>query len=184
MTEIAVNPFDDTDEALQQLLNLPPEQAVQLFSTLGSPVASTVAGEYAGRIGNYLRRDWDEMMAESGLGRWLGKGYRGGTAGDRSGEGYNIYSRDGQITRSMRFSWHIGPSTIGSRPALMMHYSAFDNWAGKRDLVDELRIWRDDVLLGVFHTDQPVQRFTAAGGGPRSAIGFFVLKGSGDAAPR
>lgn len=181
MTKIAASPFDETDEALEQLLSLPPERAVQLFSTLGSPVDSTVAGEYAGRIGDYLRRDWDEMMAESSLGRWLGKGYRASAAGDPPGEGYNIYSLDGQITRSMHFSWHIGPSTIDGRAALMMHYSAFDNWAGKRDLIDELRIWRDDVLLGVFHTDRPVPRFTAAGDGPRSAIGFFVLKRVGDA---
>ena len=58
-----------------------------------------------------------------------------------------------------------------------MRYSEFDNWAGRRDLIDELRVLQPGLLLGIFHTREPVALFTPRGGTGRSAIELFVLAG-------
>ena len=176
MTSTA-NPFDGHDGKVEKLLRSVPCEAVELFSTLAAPAQGRIDGDYAGAVGRYLNEDWEMLMSRSGLGTWLGKRYTSDAADGTRGEGCNLYRREGGVGQSLRFAWHIGPSTIDGRPALMMHYGAFDNWAGRQDLVDELRVWRDDLLLGLFHTGEPVPNFTAEGEGERSAVGFFVLKG-------
>ena len=166
------------DEAeIDDLLRLTPEEAIGLFRQLQAPEHAAMAGDFAGIIPYAHQPRWDALMSGAGLGRWLGKSYDPAPSAGYAGTGHNAYEIDGEVKRRLRFGWGIDASSIDGAPALMMHYSAFDNWAGQNDLIDELRVARPGVLLGLYHTIQPIENFTPPGDGERSGIGFFVLRG-------
>ena len=161
--------------SLEELLHLAPDEAVDLFRTLAPPAASDIPGDYSGHIPLAMRDNWETLFAGSGLGVWLGKEYRLESGSRTSGQGSNIYRKDGRTEHTLPFAWNLGPSTVDRRPALMMFYSAFRSWAGKRDLIDELRLVSPGLLLGLYHTSAPVENFTPRAAGDRSAMEFFVL---------
>lgn len=161
--------------SLEELLRLAPDEAVELFRTLEPPAASDIPAEYSGHIPLAMRDDWEALFAGSGLGAWLGKEYRLEGGSRTSGQGSNLYRNGGGIERTLPFAWNLGPSTVDRRPALMMFYGAFRSWAGKRDLIDELRLVSPGLLLGLYHTSAPVENFTPRAAGDRSAVEFFVL---------
>lgn len=161
--------------SLEELLRLTPDEAVALFRTLEPPAAGDIPGDYSGHIPLAMRDNWDALFAGAGLGVWLGKAYRLDGGSRTSGQGSNLYRKDGRVEQTLPFAWNLGPSTVDGRPALMMFYSAFRSWAGKRDLIDELRLISPELLLGLYHTSAPVENFTPRVAGDRSAVEFFVL---------
>ena len=163
-----------TDRQIAELLALDPDEAVNLFRKLSKP-PNDFAGEFRGHVPNYLRDEWSVLMKESGLGTWLGKGFLAEKHGEYLGHGYNIYSNNGKIHRQLEFAWSFENSELDECPALIMYYRAFTNWAGKRDLIDEIRMVAPGIFLGLFHTREAVPHFTRPGS-ERSAVGFFLLE--------
>lgn len=162
---------------LEEALNWTPEMAQETFHGLPAPRPDDVEGEFDGYVPYARRKDWDELMAQARLGTWLGKGYVPQCKGASSGTGYNRYRRSGGLQRRLRFAWSIDRSSIDGRDTLLMRYSAFDNWAGQRDLIDELRMLERGLWLGLFYTRKPEPLFTPRPGNGRSGIEFFILAG-------
>jgi len=159
----------------EQLRQLPRDQALSLFAGLPAPAAPS--GEYQGHIPAYIEPAWRAFLAEAKIGHWLGKGYVAEAHGTWAGHGYNVYRTDAGAVRRLRFGWSLGPSSFDGRPALLMHYAAFPNWAGDQDLADELRQAAPGVMLGIYHTRQVVPGFTPRAGNRRSAPEIFILSG-------
>lgn len=152
----------------ENLRLLPRAEALDLFA--GLPAPTPPAGEYAGHIPAYSEPAWRAFLAEAGIGHWLGKGYA-------DGHGYNVYRTATGLVRRLRFAWSFGTSSLDGRPALLMQYSAFPNWAGAQDLTDELREAAPGLLLGLYHTREAVPGFTPRAGQGRSEPEIFILEG-------
>lgn len=168
-----------TPEALRLL---PREDALALFANLPAPTAP--AGEFTGHIPAYIEPAWRAFLAEARIGHWFGKGYVAEAHGTWAGHGYNLYRTDAGIVRRLRFGWSLGPSSFDGKPALLMHYAAFPNWAGEQDLADELREAAPGVMLGIYHTIRPIPGFTPRAGQGRSEPEVFILSGPDGAARR
>lgn len=165
------------DWTLEALQRLPRAEALALFAMLPPP--SQMVGEFSGHIPTYIEPEWRAFLAEAKIGHWMGKGYVHEPHGDWQGHGYNIYQTDKRIARRLRFAWSFGPSSLDGRPALIMRYAAFDNWAGQQDLTDEVRRAGPGVMLGVYFTRDVVPGFTprAAKSGGRTEPEIFILRG-------
>ncbi len=164
-----------TAEAVEYLLGLSPEDGVALFQQLDAPAIDQVAGDFDGHIPHYIASDWYQFVRDANLGDWQGKAYTRKSANGFDGEGYNRYIKSGKAAEHLPFAWRMQKSDIDGKPSLVMYYSAFKSWGGKNDLIDELREFRPGVLLGIYHTREPVDRFTPRAGYGRSAMEFFVL---------
>lgn len=162
---------------LQDLVGLHRDAALALFATLPAPEADVMRGEFAGHVPDYSAAIWHAFVAETGMGRWLGKAYAGEAHGDWPGQGYNLYQTKIGTDRRLRFGWAMGPSRLDGRPALLMDYTAFDNWAGQNRLMDEVRLVRPGLFLGVYYTEKPVPGFTPRPGEGRSGPEVFILSG-------
>lgn len=159
----------------EQLRQLSRDDALSLFA--GLPAPSAPSGEFAGHISAYIEPAWRAFLAEAKIGHWLGKGYVAEACGTWTGHGYNVYRTETGIVRRLRFGWSLGPSSFDGRPALLMHYAAFPNWAGEQDLADELRQAAPGLMLGIYHTRQSIPGFTPRGGSGRSEPEVFILSG-------
>jgi hypothetical protein len=154
-----------TAESLRRLSRA---DALALFA--GLPAPAPPSGEYTGHIPAYIEPAWRAFLAEARIGHWLGKGYA-------EGQGYNIYQAASGIVRRLRFAWSFGVSSLDGRPALLMHYAAFPNWAGRQDLTDELREVAPGLLLGIYYTRDVVAGFTPRPGNGRTEPELFILSG-------
>ena len=149
-----------------------------LFRTLAAPTTVEMDGEFISDLPSYSREEWRSTMANLGKDYWLGKSYKPEAFRGHAGHGLNRYrTKAGEVRRLSRFIWNIAPSTLDGRPSLVMQYSAFPNWGGGLDLIDEIRVATPGVYLGLFHTARPVPGFTPREGGKRSGIEFFFLSG-------
>ena len=153
------------------------DDLLELFLDLEAPAADDFAGEFEGHGAAYLP-DLDAFYRGQGLGKWLGKGYRTERHGDWPGHGYNLWSTDSGVIRTMRFGWGPGTSMLDGCGCILMHYSAFDNAFGKLDLVDEIRRAADGVYLGLA-TTREASPLCPKPGGPngRSLESTFLLVG-------
>ncbi|MBN8945423.1 MAG: hypothetical protein J0H01_38340 [Rhizobiales bacterium] len=164
-----------TFETLAQLTR---EELDALFRALPAPAIGDMDGEFISALPGYSNAEWRSTMASLGKDYWLGKSYKPEAFGGHAGHGLNRYrTKAGDVRRLSRFVWNIAPSTVDDRPSLVMHYSAFPNWGGGLDLIDEIRVAASGVYLGLFHTAKPVPGFTPRDGGDRSGIEFFFLSG-------
>jgi hypothetical protein len=164
-------------EGIAELLSYSVEQAIALFKSLRAPDYRKMDGEFKGHIPFYIREEWEAFVEDSGMGRWLGKGFRVGPLTGAAGQGYNMYKKERKIIRRLKFAWSIQPSEIDGAPSVFLKYSTFSNWAGANDLIDEIRQAAPSLFLGLYHTREPVQYFTPRSGGTRSAMEFFILSG-------
>lgn len=164
--------------SFETLARLTREELDALFGTLPAPTIAEMDGEFISALPGYSGAEWRSTMASLGKDYWLGKSYKPESFGRHTGHGLNRYrTAAGDIRRLSRFVWNIAPSTVDGRPSLVMHYSAFSNWGGGLDLIDEVRVAAPGVYLGLFHTARPVPGFTPREGGLRSGIEFFFLSG-------
>lgn len=161
----------------EQLCALDRDDGLSLFHDLGAPAFGDITGELAGHVPLYAAREWRNFVKRGGIGDWLGKGYQFGRYGDWQGQGYNLYRTPQGVMRRLRFAWTFGNSVLDQRPALIMNYRAFKNWAGANDLIDEVRMVQPGLFLGVYYTSMPVPGFTPRSAQGRSAPEFFVLEG-------
>lgn len=158
------------------------EAALELWRTLAAPAPSEVHGEYTGHVHDggdeAVREAKTEFFYHSPCGFWLGKAYQPGVGGGK-GEGYNFFREaDGTVRRYRRFATEIGPSILDGRPALIMYYGAFQNYAGEMDLVDEIRRLDDGVYLCVYTGTEAVPGFsTKKPGQARTEPELFALTG-------
>jgi hypothetical protein len=166
---------------VQQLLNVPHPELVELWKTLPAPSLGELQGEYAGylpiaglsadAVGELVRSMYQE---QSPTGYWIGKTFT--ALDDTSGEGHNLFrtSKEGVdgfgYVRNGRFTTHVGTSLVDGGPALMMTYGSFNNRPGRSGLVDEVRRFSKGLYLGT--ATQP------RGDGTRTeASGCFLLTG-------
>ncbi len=146
-----------------------------------APTPNEVHGEYTGHVhdgGDRAVRDAKtKFFYHSPCGFWLGKAYKPGGAG--MGEGYNSFRDvDGTVRRFRRFATEIGPSTLDGRLSLIMYYSAFHNYGGEIDVVDEVRRVDDGVYLCVYTCTEEVPGFsTKQPGQARTVPELFALTG-------
>ncbi|MBN8927856.1 MAG: hypothetical protein J0H19_14675 [Rhodospirillales bacterium] len=149
-----------------------------LFRTLQAPARAEMNGDFLSALPAYAEAEWRESMRRVGKDFWLGKSYLPQPHKGHQGHGHNRYrTADGRTRRESRFVWDIAPSTIDGNPSLVMRYAAFPNWGGAHDLIDEVRVVRPNLYLGLYHTATPVPGFTPRPGGTRSGIEFFILSG-------
>jgi hypothetical protein len=157
------------------------EAALDLWRGLPAPTLDELDGEYKGHVHDggdeAVRQAKTKFFFYSPCGFWLGKAYTPGD-GDK-GEGHNSFHDDeGTVRRFRRFATEIGPSLLDGRPALIMYYRAFDNYAGKMDLVDEIRRVDDGVYLCNYTGTENVPGFaTKKPGQERSEPELFALTG-------
>ncbi len=157
------------------------EAALDLWRGLPAPTLDELDGEYKGHVHDggdeAVRQAKTKFFFYSPCGFWLGKAYTPGD-GDK-GEGHNSFRDDeGTVRRFRRFATEIGPSLLDGRPALIMYYRAFDNYAGKMDLVDEIRRVDDGVYLCNYTGTENVPGFaTKKSGQERSEPELFALTG-------
>lgn len=166
-----------THAALEDLLQIPQSDLIQLWELLDAPAAGELAGEYTGHLPfrglSEEQREWAEawMLDESSeLGYWLGKAFDGAASGN--GEGYNVWRKSTDNTeRNLRFGTELRASERDGRPALVMTYSTFNNGAGKDGLVDHIRKAGPGIYLGLgLRSDGPVLE-------PIPGATCFVLSG-------
>jgi|TARA_B100000959_G_C14688225_1_gene503574 hypothetical protein len=181
---IGGNPMSLTAEKYtveQVLRQMSREEAFELWQSLPAPTEGEVQGEYHGHVHDggdpAVRAAKTEFFYHSPCGYWLGKAYHRGAEG--KGEGYNYFRQsDGSVRRYRRFATEIGPSILDGRPALIMYYRAFDNYAGKMDLVDEIRCLDDGAYLCTYTGTETVEGFcTKLPGQARTEPELFALTG-------
>ncbi|MET8797723.1 hypothetical protein ABZV91_14955 [Nocardia sp. NPDC004568] len=170
--------YKTNTESVAALVARTTEDLVELYKSLDAPDPAEMYGEFSGHLPATREDAWRAFMRERGAQPWLGKAYRPEECNGHVGHGYNRYQGpDGVIIRMNRFVWDIEPSIVDGRDTLVMHYSAFDDWGGANDLIDEVRVVAPGVYLGIYHTAAPVPGFTP--GEPqadgRSAISAFIL---------
>lgn len=163
--------------ALDALMALPERQQLDLWSSMPAPTMSDLQGEFVGlkSLEDQDAESWRRLLEtfwnpQGHLGYWLGKAFRA-TSAD-AGEGYNIWSRlGGRIRRFHRFSTCIAPSLVDGRPSLHLRYASFRNQAADTDLVDELRVYGDQIFVGAATRGAPE--------GGRTSPTAFVMIGPG-----
>ena len=157
------------------------EAALELWRSLPAPAADEIHGEYTGHVHDggdaAVREAKTEFFYRSACGFWLGKAYQPGPGGN--GEGYNYFREDdAAVRRYRRFATATGPSALDGRPALIMTYRAFRNYAGEMDLIDEIRRLDDGVYLCVYTGTEAVPGFSSKlAGHARSEPELFALTG-------
>lgn len=161
-----------TAVALQALAR---DEALALFSALPPP--TQISGEFGGHIPAYSEPEWRAFLAKANIGHWLGKGYIAEPQGQWQGHGYNVYQHEGGIARHLRFAWSYAASSLDGKPALIMRYAAFDNWAGRKDLTDEIRQAAPGLMLGIYFTKDIVPGFSPRPGNGRTEPEIFILTG-------
>jgi len=161
-----------TPETLQALSR---DEALALFSSLPPP--TQMAGEFGGHIPAYIEPEWRAFLAKAKIGHWLGKGYINEPHSRWQGHGYNVYEDAGGIARHLRFGWSYAASSLDGKPALIMQYAAFDNWAGRKDLTDEIRQAAPGVMLGIYFTKDVIPGFSPRPGNGRTEPEIFILNG-------
>jgi hypothetical protein len=155
-TAIAMSPD------LAHLRTLSREALSRMFHDLPAPLPGEMQGEFDGVLPDFCdaeRRAGAVARAGAPV-HWLGKAYRADPADPSRGDGHNRYRGADVDERRLPFAWAIGPSWVDGRPALVMRYSAFDHWAGKADLQDEIRVCAPGLYLAVAHTREPIPAFT------------------------
>lgn len=161
------------------------EAALDLWRGLPAPMMDELDGEYTGHVHDggdaAVREAKTKFFFYSPCGFWLGKAYTpgDGNKGAGKGEGHNFF-RDakGSVQRFRRFATEIGPSLLDGRPALIMTYRAFGNYAGKMDLIDEIRRVEEGVYLCNYTGTEDVPGFsTKKPGQERSEPELFALTG-------
>ena len=157
------------------------EEALALWKTLPAPQMDEVSGEYVGQFHDggdaEVNAAKTKFFLQSPCGYWLGKAYHPGEGGH--GEGYNYFRDDeGNVQRFRRFATETGPSLLDGRPSLIMYYRAFNNYAGKMDLTDEIRRLDDGTYLCMYTGTETVPGFcTKKPGEARSEPELFALTG-------
>ena len=132
------------------------EELLDLWRTLPAPDPAEMEGEFSPWSPPYFAEAFRGFLVSQGQDDWYGKAYS-------RGEGYNIWQIGPDVVRSLRFAWHVGPSGLDGRPALVMDYAAYDNPAGAWGLVDEVRALGPGLLLVIYSTDTPAEGFTPIG---------------------
>jgi hypothetical protein len=156
---------------------------MEAFCSLSAPAIEEMSGSYDGHLPAEIEKNWQQFVADTGAGTWLGKTFQVESGGRQVQRGYNRYQVDGEVKTGLQFDFMEGASRFDGRPSILLRYGPYRNWAGEQDLVDELRIFAPGILLGLYHTRTPVPGFTPRAGGDRSAPEFFVLTGPVEAAP-
>jgi hypothetical protein len=161
------------------LLSSSREELLACFSSLKAPTLEEMNGEFDCVLPTYSNEQWRHSMAAMGKDYWLGKAYRLESIDVHVGHGYNRYrAADGRVNRLSRFVWDIAPSIVDQQPSLVMQYSAYANWGGSHDLIDEVRVLGSGAYLGIYHTAAPVPGFTPREGAfGRSALEVFLMHG-------
>ena len=157
---------------INRLWKLTREEVIDLWKQLSPPPFDELDGEYMGHAFNGGNEEARKRIADSmynedvGSGSWIGKAYKPIT--ESTGEGYNHWRKNGTV-RDLRFGTHLGTSLIDGRPSFVMTYGSFNNGAGGRDLVDEIRKLDTGLYVGLATTKQD--------DGSRTQPGFFALTG-------
>ncbi len=147
-TVLSTSPSTE-DLTLERLRHRTEAELTALWSASPAPTLEEVHGEYQSAMPMPFARRHDDFHHAYGLGEWIGKAFAPIPNGAFSGQGYNLCIKDGTVQRWMRFGTRIDSSIVDGRPALMMHYSAFDNLCAEPDLVDEIRKLRDGLFIAV-----------------------------------
>jgi hypothetical protein len=172
------------NHTLEQLMReFSREDVLDIWKTLPAPEPEELNGEYAGQVHDggdlELRKLRDAFFHDeaSERGFWVGKTYA--TKADGTGEGYNSWRRSGgHVNRHLRFATEIAPSHLDGRPALIMYYGRFNNYAGDLELIDEIRRLDDGAYLGIYTANETVAGFSMVKpGNTRSEPDIFGLSG-------
>lgn len=115
-----------------------------LYASLKPPEAGSLRGLFKGSFVGpaWLRRLAKPLLIITGMGDWWGKEF------DPQGKVVNLVWRKGEIERRLPMFVVEQASYIDQGPSLIVNYAA-DNPFPWPWIVDELRIIRQDLLLGM-----------------------------------
>ncbi len=150
-------------------------EMMQLFYAAPAPDFAMLNGEYQAKtlpVG--IQAFSVDLFTHHffGPGRWEGKAFLPERA-DR-GRGYNIFNKNGNISRTRKMDTFIGPSTIDDRPSFHLDYRPH-NGGVVRSMHDELRMINPDLFLGM--------GYMGIGGGSINPAPFLVFGKKGKFVP-
>jgi len=127
-------------------------EVLALFQTLPAPDLAEMNGEYAAELLRHPTRlaDWLSKISLSHSpvdGRWLCKSFR--PVDGEQGRGYNTFRRFGRVRQAYPMLTLIAPSRYDGKPAYQLVYRAFRSLFGAVHMVDEVRVLRPGVYLGI-----------------------------------
>lgn len=134
--------------AVADLNQLPLSAFKPLFAGLKSAPLTAVRGTYKSAVvgPGWLRRSAGPGLALGGLGGWWGKRF------DGMGGGVNLVQRDGAIKPVLPIRVDTRVSGIDLLPTLAVLYPPSSPFPWPR-VVDELRIFAEDLLLGMTYAN-------------------------------
>ena len=151
---MTINVFDESkdlrtgDLGAYDLLRLPHDEALRLFSTLPAPSVEEMDGEYRAEMLDQGSRVWTlkSLLTVNAPGRWIAKAFKPTSSSE--GSGYNAFVRGSRIVRDVRMRTYVGPSAYDRRSSYHLDYSAHHRgYVGT--MHDEIRKVCDGLYLGV-----------------------------------
>tara|TARA_R110002124_G_scaffold273851_1_gene443427 strand:+ start:356 stop:946 length:591 start_codon:yes stop_codon:yes gene_type:complete len=149
MSAVLLSPESINDLTLERLRHMTEQELLAIWSAAPAPALDELHGEYQSAMPMPIAERHDDFHHKYGLGEWIGKAFAPISHANFDGQGHNLCIKDGVVQRWMRFGTRIGSSIVDGRPALMMHYNAFDNLCAEPDLVDEIRKVRRSLYVAV-----------------------------------
>lgn len=134
----------------EDLLQLPTNNLLQLFSTLNAPGIQEMQGEYKAELlqqPHFLARVTGWVTVAIPVRTWQCKAFR--PVDDHTGRGYNTFLQGGRIVQSYPMLTLVAPSRFDGRPAYQLVYRHFESLCGDINMVDEVRRVAPGLYLGI-----------------------------------
>lgn len=152
---------------LKDIQKLSKPQVMQLFYAAPAPEFEGMSGEYRAEV---LPLGVQASSASYFTHHFFGPGHWDGKAffpfEKNRGWGYNIFSKNGKVSRTRKFNIFMGPSTIDKRPSFHLDYSPY-NGGVVHSMHDEVRKINDNLYICMGHM--------ALGGGPINPAPFVLM---------
>ena len=152
IVEIVGTPLENL--TLEHLKRLNRNEIVRVFREADVPAPAELIGEHEGEMlsaGLFSPLVQLYVHRLFGPGRWVGKGFEAGKAGDVE-SGYNIFVRgdsaDRQVNKARRFRTYLAPSRFDDLLSLHIEYTTYNRGLAAT-FRDELRRIRASLYLGL-----------------------------------
>jgi hypothetical protein len=145
---LGVSPENATIKDIQKLNKA---QVMQLYYAEPVPDFASMKGEFKAQLlplGVLAPSAAYYTHHFFGPGHWDGKAFL--PFEKNRGWGYNIFSKNGKVTRTRKFNIYMGPSTIDKKPAFHLDYSPY-NAGIAHSMRDELRKINDNLFICMGH---------------------------------
>jgi hypothetical protein len=134
------------------LRSMKAKELMALFETLKAPDISEMKGEYSASMLPQVLPIFPIINALALynpllFGRWLCKAFRPVDA--KNGRGYNTFRHFGKTVQRFPMNTFIAPSRYDGKPAFQLVYRAYRSSCGFIHMVDEVRMVRENVYLGI-----------------------------------